>query len=101
QTVYRQIPDSALRKTSSKNGIHIECELGPFKPRKRFESSLPPDVSPFPYIAFSTASAWNTLASRYSEIIDKQIESADVKSLMEGADQNAAPLAIAARLVTQ
>jgi hypothetical protein len=56
QTVYRQIPDSALRRTTSRSGIHIECELGPFKPRRRFESSLPPDVSPFPYIAFSSAS---------------------------------------------
>ena len=101
QTVYRQIPDSALRRTTSKNDIHIECELGPFKPRKRFESSLPPDVSPFPYIAFSTASGWNTLAALYSEIVDKQIQSADVKALVGGTDQNAAPLAMAARLATQ
>jgi hypothetical protein len=48
QTVYRQIPDSAIQKTSSKKSTHIVCELGPFKPRKRFEGSLPPDVSPFP-----------------------------------------------------
>jgi tetratricopeptide (TPR) repeat protein len=101
QTVYRQIPDSALRRTTSKNGIHIECELGPFKPRKTFESSLPPDVSQFPYVAFSTAPGWNTLASRYAEIVDKQIQSADVKSLLEGTDRNAARLEIAARLATQ
>jgi tetratricopeptide (TPR) repeat protein len=99
-TVYRQIPDAAVQKTVSKKGTHIECELGPFKPRNSFESSLPPDVSPFPYIAFSTASDWDTLAAQYSEIVDRQIQSADVGSLVEGADRNAAPLAIAARLAT-
>lgn len=101
QTVHRQIPDSAFQRTTSKNGIHIECVLGPFKPRKRFESSLPPDVSPFAYIAFSTASGWNALASRYSEIVDRQIQSADVKAFVEGTDRNATPLAIAARVATQ
>ena len=101
QTVYRQIPDSALRRTTSKKGIHIECELGPLKPGRKIEGSLPPDVSAFPYIALSTAPGWNTLASRYSEIVDRQIQSADVKALVEGTDQDAAPLAIAGRLATQ
>jgi len=101
QTVYRQIPDNAVRKTELKNGIHIECELGPFKARKRFEGNLPPDVSPFPYFAFSTASGWDELASRYSEIVDKQIQSADVQSLVEGTDRSATVLAIAARLATE
>lgn len=101
RTIYRQIADSACRKAASKNGVHIECELGPLKPNKRFEGSLPLDVSPFPYIAFSTATGWNALASRYSEIVDKQIQSADVKTLMEGTDLNKAPLEISARLATQ
>ena len=100
QTVYRQIPEAAVQKTASKKSTHIECELGPFTLRKRFEGSLPPDVSPFPYFAFSTASDWDTLASQYSQIVDKQIQSADVISLVEGTDRNAAPLAIAARLAT-
>jgi tetratricopeptide (TPR) repeat protein len=100
QTAYRQIPDAAIQKTSSKKGAHIECELGPFKPRKRFEGSLPPDVSRFPYIAFSTALDWGTLASKYSEIVDRQIQSADVRSLVVGTDRSADPLAIAAKLAT-
>ena len=38
QTIYRQIPDSAIHKTSLKGATHLECELGPIKARKRFES---------------------------------------------------------------
>jgi hypothetical protein len=101
QTVYRQIADSAIRKTTSKAGARVEIELGPFKPRKTFEGSLPPDVSPFPYLAFSTAPAWSTLAARYSEIVDRQIQSADVKSLVETVDSKSTPLAMVARLATE
>lgn len=101
QTIYRQIPDAAVRKTTTQGAVHIECDLGPLKPRKNFEFSLPPDVSVFPYIAFSTAQSWQTLAARYSDIVEKQIESADVKALVGSFDPGATPLEIAARLITE
>jgi tetratricopeptide (TPR) repeat protein len=101
RTVYRQIPESAVRRTTSKAGIHIEFELGPLKPRKTFEGNLPPDASPFPYIAISTASSWQTLAARYADIVEKQIQSADVKALMPSLDLAGSPLAIAGLLATE
>jgi len=101
QTVYGQMADSATNKTSSKTGTRIECELGPFKPRKAFEGSLPPDVSPFPYLTFSTAPGWSTLAARYAEIVDRQIRSADVKAIVDGPRDNEPPLTTVARLATE
>jgi len=101
QTVYRQIPDSAVRKTSSKGTTHIECELRPLKVRKEFELGLPPDTSTYPYFAFSTASSWKGLAARYAEIVDRQIQSAEVRALVASLPPGATPLELAGRLATE
>ncbi len=101
QTLYRQIPDSAIHKTTSKGMTQIECDLGPFKARKKFEGSLPPDLSVFPYFAFSTAPSWQALAAQYAEIVERQIQSADVKALMGSIPSGASPLEVAGRLATE
>jgi transglutaminase-like putative cysteine protease/tetratricopeptide (TPR) repeat protein len=38
-----------------------------------YEWSLPSDVSPAPYVGFSTGKSWQDIARHFSEIVDKQI----------------------------
>ena len=101
RTIYRQIPDAAVRKTSSNDATHIECDLGPRKARKNFEGGLPPDVSQFPYVAFSTATSWQVLAARYAEIVERQIQAADVKALVGSVTAGETPIMIVGRLSTE
>jgi tetratricopeptide (TPR) repeat protein len=78
-------------KTEEKNGRRITTfESGRIEGRKDFENFLPFDVINLPYIAFSTGSSWRNLATRYSEIVDKQIAGNDVKKFTHDAIGNAA-----------
>jgi len=77
-------------KTEEKNGRRIMTfESGRIEGRKDFEGFLPFDVVPLPYIAFSTGSSWRNLATRYSEIVDKQIAGNDLKKFTHDAVGNA------------
>ena len=77
-------------KTEEKNGRRITTfESGRIEGRKDFEAFLPFDVISLPYIAFSTGSSWRNLATRYSEIVDKQIAGNDVKKFTHDAIGNA------------
>ncbi|HEV7425151.1 MAG TPA: DUF3857 domain-containing protein [Thermoanaerobaculia bacterium] len=77
-------------KTEEKDGRRIMTfESGRIEGRKDFEAFLPFDVVPLPYIAFSTGSSWRNLATRYSEIVDKQIAGNDLKKFVHDAVGNA------------
>lgn len=101
RTAMREIPDAAVRKTSNKNSVHLEIDLGPFRPRKRYDYNLPSDQSLFPLFSFSTGPSWQALATRYAEIVERQIQSAKVDSLIGTPNKNETPLAIAGRLITE
>jgi len=87
----RIVNKSDLRaKTEEKDGRRITTfESGRIEGRKDFEAFLPFDVISLPYIAFSTGSSWRNLATRYSEIVDKQIAGNDVKKFTHDAIGNA------------
>jgi tetratricopeptide (TPR) repeat protein len=53
------------------------------------EGYLPPDELSGPYVAFSTGTSWHDIAQHYGEIVDKQIEGNDLKSVVAGAVGNA------------
>ncbi|HEX9459150.1 MAG TPA: DUF3857 domain-containing protein, partial [Thermoanaerobaculia bacterium] len=77
-------------KTEEKNGRRITTfETGRIEGRKDFENFLPFDTISLPYIAFSTGSSWRNLATRYSEIVDKQIAGNDLKKFTHDAIGNA------------
>jgi len=70
-------------KIDEKNGRRIMTfESGRIEGRKDFEGFLP-------YIAFSTGSSWRNLATRYSEIVDKEIAGNDLKKFVHDAVGNA------------
>jgi tetratricopeptide (TPR) repeat protein len=77
-------------KTEEKDGRRITTfETGRIEGRKDFENFLPFDTISLPYIAFSTGSSWRNLATRYSEIVDKQIAGNDLKKFTHDAIGNA------------
>lgn len=76
--------------TEEKNGRRITTfESGRIEGRKDFENFLPFDVISLPYVAFSTGSSWRNLATRYSDIVDKQIAGNDLKKFVQDAIGNA------------
>jgi tetratricopeptide (TPR) repeat protein len=99
-TVFRQIPDSALKRNETKENTVIECDLGPFPRKKDFESNLPPDVSVDPWLGFSTGASWQALAAEYSATVEKQIQGADVQPLLGGVDPQAPTSDRIARIAT-
>jgi len=64
-------------KTTADGKQHIVIEGGPYEPIENIEWGLPSDISPLPYVAFSTGKSWQDLAQRYSAIIDQQIGTGD------------------------
>ena len=101
KTIVRSIDDGSIQRSSPKGAAHVELDLGPLKARKDFESSLPFNVPTWPYLAFTTAQSWQAIATRYSAIVDEQIEAADVRPLMASIDRTAPPATIAAQLASQ
>jgi hypothetical protein len=67
----------------------IVFEGGPFQPKEDMEWALPYDVSPLPWVGVSTASSWQDLARRYSEIVDRQIAGASLDKQLREATGNA------------
>ena len=45
------------------------------------EPSLPPAVARYPTMAFSIGESWNAVASAYSEVVDQQLDGADLSEL--------------------
>jgi tetratricopeptide (TPR) repeat protein len=77
-------------KNEELNGRRVTTfESGRIEGRKDFENFLPFDVISLPYVAFSTGSSWRNLATKYSEIVDKQIAGNDLKKFTQDAVGNA------------
>ncbi len=77
-------------KTEEKNGRRVTTfESGRIEGRKDFENYLPFDTISLPYIAFSTGASWRNLATRYGEIVDKQIAGNDLEKFVHDAIGNA------------
>ena len=97
-TATRMIPESALSRVQTKAGTRVECDWSIVAARKEIEPNLPPDVSAYPYLSFSTGASWQAVARRYDGIVDRQIQKPELKTIMEGVDLKGTPLEVAARL---
>jgi tetratricopeptide (TPR) repeat protein len=76
-------------KTEADGRQHYVFEAGPFAPKEDAEWDLPYDVAPLPWIGVSTARNWQDLATRYNEIIEKQIAADSVEKNVREAVGNA------------
>lgn len=101
KTAAQSIPDSALTRRQTKSTTRVECDWGPLEARKNVEFNLPPELSPYPYLAFSTGTTWQAIASRYSGIVDGQIGISDLKALLNGIDLKGTAREVAARLTAE
>jgi len=65
---------SIAEKKEEKDGQQtIVYESGRLEALEDLEWNLPSDESSVPFVAFSTGKSWQELATRYSEIVEKQI----------------------------
>ena len=101
KTSTRMIPDSAIRRFTSEERAHFECDLGPLSARKNQEGNVPSDVPAYPYVAFSTGRSWKEVAIRYAEVVDKQIQPGDLKPFLENLDRSGGALAIATQMTAR
>ena len=71
--VNKSAPHLEPVKTEENGRQHIVFESARIEPLEHLESNLPYDTSAVPYVAFSTGAAWQEVARRYTEIVEKQI----------------------------
>lgn len=88
------IPEGSLRREESRKGTVVECELFSLKPDEDPELFTPFDVSPYPYLTYSTASAWKAVAGGYYQIVEKALAGGVPPAWLEGIDRGADPLSI-------
>ena len=73
---------------------------GPAKKLENVESYLPFDQLGIPYVAFSTGTSWQHIATGYAKIVDQQIAGSDLAKLVKSATAGAkTPHEITARLL--
>ena len=97
----QNIPESAIRRRVEGKTTRVECEVGPIAPRKSFEINIPSDESLQPYFSFSTGSSWQAIAARYEEIVNAQIQGADLKPILAGMDLTGNTLDVVSRLTAK
>jgi tetratricopeptide (TPR) repeat protein len=71
--VNRTAPTLEPVKSDANGRQLMTFETTSLKPIEYVEWNLPYDQSQRPYVAFSTGKSWQDVATRYSEIVDKQI----------------------------
>jgi transglutaminase-like putative cysteine protease/Flp pilus assembly protein TadD len=76
------LPDVQPQRAESDGRVHITFDHGPLDPDYDAEAYLPSDVPAYPNVIFSTGNSWQDLAAEYGKIVDRQIASADLKSLV-------------------
>ncbi|HEY0158421.1 MAG TPA: DUF3857 domain-containing protein [Thermoanaerobaculia bacterium] len=99
--VNRTQPAIQPRKTETADRTQLVFEAGPQKAIEIREWNLPPEVSMFSYVAWSTGKSWEDVAARYAKIVDEKIgDGAVVAKLTASAVGNAKePREIAARVL--
>ena len=101
RTLARLMPQSALHRETTSRGIRFECDLGPLEARENLEYFIPPDTPSHPYLSFSTGESWQAVAKEYGEIVDKQLEGAELSGMLDDIDLTGPPSVVAARLTAR
>ncbi len=60
--------------------VHVLFEQHSLPAIEVNDSNLPSDVSPWPYVVFSTGASWGAIAAAYNEVVEGQIASADLQA---------------------
>lgn len=70
------VPDPDPEVTRADGRVRTVFELDDVAARDRRPAALPLDVAHYPWIAFTTGSSWNGVASAYSELVEERIADA-------------------------
>lgn len=73
----RLLPDVAISDHKEGGIREILFDQGPMKPLEDAPPLLPSDEPHFPFVVFSTASDWNSVAKAYAAIVDGQLRGFD------------------------
>ena len=76
------LPDLKVRRTEAKGRVQLAFEAGPMDARKDPDDYLPSDAPEYPLVEFATGDSWKRVAGLYGEIVDRQIEQSDLKTVV-------------------
>jgi tetratricopeptide (TPR) repeat protein len=76
----------APRREETPEGVRLTYEAGRLEPAPDFEMGVPSDTPQGSFVAFATGASWQTIAARYSQIVDGQIAGADLKAALREAE---------------
>ena len=82
RTHISQMPGVQPERTEANGRVKLTWEHGPQEPFERGEPNLPPDLSRFPSIEFSTGVSWQSIATEYSKIVDNHAQVDAVRDLV-------------------
>lgn len=77
------LPDLKPSRTESDGEVKLVFEHDPIEPLDPAEPNLPHDVAAFPVVTFSTGNSWQQVATDYGKIVDGQVATADLKTLVD------------------
>ncbi|MBZ5547236.1 MAG: DUF3857 domain-containing protein [Acidobacteriia bacterium] len=78
----RLLPDLKPERSEAEGRLRLSFDHGPIDPLSEPEPGLPSDEPVYPSVTFSTGNSWQQVAEEYRKIIDKQLATADFKSLV-------------------
>jgi len=78
----RLLPNLKPQRTEADGRVHIVFENGPVEAVEDIEPDLPSDVSAYASVTFSTGVSWQRVAEEYSKIVETQLATSDLKSLV-------------------
>jgi transglutaminase-like putative cysteine protease/tetratricopeptide (TPR) repeat protein len=84
QYVTQMLPDVQPVRTESNGEVHLVFEHDPMDALEEAEPNLPSDAPSYPQVIFSTGSSWHQVAQSYGAIVDHQIASPGVDSIVSG-----------------
>jgi len=77
--------DSVKPEKVEANGrVKLIWDLGRFEGIESRDPFLPPDVTHFPQVNYSTGVSWQNLATEYAKVVDSRVEEAKLQSVVDG-----------------
>lgn len=78
------LPDVQPTRTESNGRVNLVFQRGPMAALDEADPDGPSDTPAYPQVVFSTGSSWQRVAESYGKIIDRQIASSDVRTVVAG-----------------
>jgi len=77
------LPNLKPQRAEANGRVTLTFDQGPLEAIDPSEPNLPPDVSHFPAIEFSTGASWQAMATEYGKIVDSHVSPAAVQAIVD------------------